>query len=178
MTREAPDSIPSPAQIAAAWQRELPDARIESIEVFTPLWRVAKLLTEERGRTLRRLGVDEATLDLLSTLRRSGPPYRLTTRQIAARSLVTAGAVSQRLNRAEAAGLITREPAPAIRRGVMVGLTPEGHRLTEAVVRALLAHETALTDRLSPAHRHGLTTGLAELGAILSPGETDTVGEP
>ncbi|WP_280401232.1 MarR family transcriptional regulator [Nocardia carnea] len=46
-------------------------------------------------------------------MRRSGPPYRLTTRQIAARSLVTAGAISQRLARAEAAGLITRSPAPA-----------------------------------------------------------------
>ncbi|WP_280399098.1 MarR family winged helix-turn-helix transcriptional regulator, partial [Nocardia carnea] len=112
MTPEAQDAIPSPAEIAAAWERELPGARTESIHLFTPLWRVAKLLTEERQRTLRRLGVDDATLDLLSTLRRSGPPYRLTTRQIAARSLVTAGAISQRLARAEAAGLITRSPAP------------------------------------------------------------------
>lgn len=170
MTREAQDEIPSPADIAAAWQRELPDARTESIEVFTPLWRVAKLLTEERHRTLRRLGVDEATLDLLSTLRRSGPPYRLTTRQISARSLVTAGAISQRLARAETAGLITRAPAPAMRRGVMVSLTAAGHRLTEHVVRELLAHETALADRLSAEQRTAFTAVLTELEAILTPG--------
>ncbi|WP_280406882.1 MarR family winged helix-turn-helix transcriptional regulator [Nocardia carnea] len=169
MTPEAQDAIPSPAEIAAAWERELPGARTESIHLFTPLWRVAKLLTEERQRTLRRLGVDDATLDLLSTLRRSGPPYRLTTRQIAARSLVTAGAISQRLARAEAAGLITRSPAPEIRRGVMVGLTAAGHRLTERVVRDLLAHETALTDRLSAEQRLAFTAALSELEAILSP---------
>ncbi|WP_280401766.1 MarR family winged helix-turn-helix transcriptional regulator, partial [Nocardia carnea] len=103
------------------------------------------------------------------TLRRSGPPYRLTTRQIAARSLVTAGAISQRLARAEAAGLITRSPAPEIRRGVMVGLTAAGHRLTERVVRDLLAHETALTDRLSAEQRLAFTAALSELEAILSP---------
>lgn len=173
MMHEERNEIPSPAQIAAAWRDELPGARTESIQILTPLWRVAKLLTEERQRTLRRLGVDESTLDLLSTLRRSGPPYRLTTRQIAARSLVTAGAVSQRLARAEAAGLVTRAPAPEIRRGVMVSLTPEGHRLTEQVVRDLLAHETALTDRLSVEQRTTLTAGLAALGEILAP---DTPG--
>ncbi|BDT90915.1 MarR family winged helix-turn-helix transcriptional regulator [Nocardia sputorum] len=167
MTHETQDEIPSPAQIAAAWRRELPGARTESIEILTPLWRVAKLLTDERQRTLQRLGIDESTLDLLSTLRRSGPPYQLTTRQIAARSLVTAGAISQRLTRAESAGLITREPTAASRRGVLVTLTPEGHRLTERVVPALLEHETALTDRLPASERAVLTAALTTLAAAL-----------
>ncbi|MET8800935.1 MarR family transcriptional regulator [Nocardia sp. NPDC004568] len=113
--------------------------------------------------------MDEATRALLNTLRRSGPPYRLTTLQIAARSLVTAGAISQRLTRAETAGLITRAPAPATRRGVMVSLTAEGHRLTEHVVRELLAHETTLTDRLSAEQRDAFTAVLAELETILTP---------
>ncbi|WP_159849984.1 MarR family winged helix-turn-helix transcriptional regulator [Nocardia sp. CY41] len=169
MTHETPDEIPSPAEIAAAWRRELPGARTESIEILTPVWRVAKLLTEERQRTLQRLGIDESTLDLLSTLRRAGPPYQLTTRQIAARSLVTAGAISQRLTRAESAGLITREPTAASRRGVLVTLTPEGHRLTERVVPALLEHETSLTDRLPAAERAVLTAALTTLAAALRP---------
>ncbi|WP_413230194.1 MarR family transcriptional regulator [Kitasatospora herbaricolor] len=47
---------------------------------------------------------------LLSTLRRSGPPYRLTTGELADRSLVTAGAVTQRVDRAQGAGLVRRLP--------------------------------------------------------------------
>ncbi|MFF7943212.1 MarR family winged helix-turn-helix transcriptional regulator [Nocardia gamkensis] len=177
MTHELRDEIPSPARIAAAWRRELPGARTESIEILTPLWRVAKLLTDERQRTLQRLGIDESTLDLLSTLRRSGPPYQLTTRQIAARSLVTAGAISQRLTRAETAGLITRAPTSATRRAVLVTLTPEGHRLTERVVPALLDHETALTDRLPADQRAVLTAALHTLAdAIRSTGAGEAAG--
>ncbi|MGV9973763.1 MarR family winged helix-turn-helix transcriptional regulator [Nocardia beijingensis] len=171
MTHEAHDEIPSPTQIASAWRRELPGARVESIEILTPLWRVAKLLTDERQRTLQRLGIDESTLDLLSTLRRSGPPYQLTTRQIAARSLVTAGAISQRLARAEAAGLILREPTSATRRGVLVTLTPDGHRHIERVVPALLEHETAFTDRLPADERAVLTAALRTLEAAIRSAE-------
>ncbi|WP_328396978.1 MarR family winged helix-turn-helix transcriptional regulator [Nocardia sp. NBC_00416] len=167
MAHENPDEVPSSAQIAGAWQRELPGVRTESIEILTPLWRVARLFAAERQRTLGRLGVDDSTLDLLSTLRRSGPPYQLTTRQIAARSLVTAGAISQRLTRAEAAGLITRAPTSATRRGVLVTLTAAGHRLTDQVVRTLLEHETALTDRLPADQRTALAAALRALGAVI-----------
>ena len=62
------------AEIAAAWRRELPGARTESIEVITPVWRIAKVLADDRRRTLAALGVDPSTLDLLSVIRRAGPP--------------------------------------------------------------------------------------------------------
>lgn len=94
----------SAADIAAAWRRELPDVPTGSIEVITPLWQAAKRLADDRRRTLARMGVEPATLDLLSTLRRAGPPYELTSRELTERSMVTAGAISQRLARAEDAG--------------------------------------------------------------------------
>ncbi|WP_406603816.1 MarR family winged helix-turn-helix transcriptional regulator [Nocardia macrotermitis] len=156
--------------MAADWQRELPGASTESIEVITPLWRVAKLLSEERQRTLARLDIDESTLDLLSTLRRAGPPYQLTTRQLTVRSLVTAGAVSQRLARAETAALIIREPTTSSRRGILVTLTAEGHELIERVVRDLLDHETTLIERLTAAQRTALMDGLRCLAAVVRPG--------
>ena len=84
-------STSSPEAIGAAWERELPGVPTSSIGVITPLWRVAKLLSDDRRRTLRRVGLEESTLDLLSTLRRAGPPYTLTTRELGERTLVTAG---------------------------------------------------------------------------------------
>lgn len=91
------------ADIAASWHRELPGERTESIEIITPVWRIAKVLADDRRRTLATPGIDPSTLDLLSVIRRSGPPYELTTREITHRTMITAGAVSQRVARAEQA---------------------------------------------------------------------------
>ena len=151
------------ADIAAAWQRELPGVRTEAIEIITPLWRVAKILADDRRRTLARLGVDPSTLDLLSVIRRAGPPYELTTREIARRTLITAGAVSQRVARAEQAGLVQRSPSAASRRGVSVRLTQAGQALIEDTVRQLLEHEAGLMGVLAPAERSALAGLLGRL---------------
>jgi DNA-binding MarR family transcriptional regulator len=165
-----PDSVPrwSAAGIAAAWQRELPGVRTESIEIITPLWRIAKVLADDRRRTLARLGIDPSTLDLLSVIRRSGPPYELTTREITRRTLVTAGAISQRIARAEQAGLVCRSPSAASRRAVGVRLTESGHALIESTIRQLLEHEATLIDTLPQADRTILTALLATLERSLT----------
>lgn len=156
------------AGIAAAWRRELPGVRTESIEVITPVWRIAKILEDDRRRTLAALGIDPSTLDLLSVIRRAGPPYELTTREITRRTLVTAGAVSQRVARAEQAGLVARASSPASRRAVAVRLTEAGHTLIEAAVRHLLDHEADLISVLAPDERAVLTAVLAKLEQSLS----------
>lgn len=145
-------------EIASAWQRERSSAPIDSIGVVTRIWHLATLFGAQRRRLLAGLGVDMATLDLLSTLRRSGPPYRLTTREIAESTMVTAGAVSQRVARAERAGLVTREPGP-LPRSVSVSLTKTGHKLVESTVDQLLTEELELISGLSNAQR----TQLADL---------------
>src|SRR5699024_9045111 len=86
-------------------------------------------LRNGRAAVLDQLGIDAATLDLLSTLRRSGDPFRLTTRQLAERCLVSAGAISQRVTRAERDGLVSR--SPGVGRSVEVSLTETGHELVE-----------------------------------------------
>jgi DNA-binding MarR family transcriptional regulator len=134
------------ADIAAAWQRERPGTPVTSIGIVTPIWRLAKLLADDRRRVLAETGVDGATLDLLSVLRRAGPPYTLTTREIADRTLVTAGAVSQRVARAERDGLVTRAPAG---RAVLVTLTDAGHAVVEATVDRVLGREADLISGLS-----------------------------
>lgn len=157
------------ADIAASWKRELPGVRTESIEVITPLWRIAKILADDRRRTLSESGIDPATFDLLSVLRRSGPPYELTTREITRRTLVTAGAVSQRITRAEQAGLVERASSTASRRAVSVKLTETGHELIEATVRRLLEHEADLISALTAAERTTFTSLLGKLEHTLTP---------
>lgn len=162
MSTEYPVKTPA-ADIAAAWRRELPGVPTGSIEIITPLWRIAKVLADDRRRTLARLGIDPSTLDLLSVIRRAGPPYELTTREITTRTLVTAGAISQRLARAEQAGLVERTPSSASRRAVAVRLTDAGHAMIESTVQQLLEHEDGLVSALTADDRTTLTRVLAKL---------------
>ena len=111
-----------------------------------------------------------ANLDanLLSVIRRSGPPYELTTREITRRTLITPGAVSQRVARAEQAALVERSPSSVSRRAVSVRLTETGHALIENTVRQLLEHEADLISSLSAAERTALTGFLAKLEQALA----------
>jgi DNA-binding MarR family transcriptional regulator len=142
-------------EIAAAWARERPGTPTSSIEVVTPLWRLAKLLGDDRRRVLAEAGVTPATLDLLSVLRRSGPPYTVDTRELAASTLVTAGAISQRVGKAEKEGLVTRSPGDRAR-SVLVTLTEAGHALVERTVDQVLTREASLVDGLTDEQRRHL----------------------
>lgn len=149
VTSGDPAPARSAAEIAAAWRRERPGTPTESIEIVTPIWRLAKLFADDRNRVLREARIDAATLDLLSVIRRSGPPYTLSTREIAQATLVTAGAISQRVARAERGGFVQRAPGTTGRRTVLVSLTAEGHALIERSVDAVLGREATLVSCLS-----------------------------
>lgn len=157
-----------------AWLRERPGTPVEGIGIVTRVWRLAKLLGDDRRRTLAELDTDAATLDLLSVLRRSGVPYRLTTRDLADRSRVTAGAISQRVARAEDAGLVERAPAEDESRTVTVTLTPEGHALVERLVDRVLGREAELVSYLTDDQQAVLTQLLREFLATLE----DALGRP
>jgi DNA-binding MarR family transcriptional regulator len=149
------------AAIARAWEREQPGVPVGSIGIVTRIWQAAKLLSDERRRTLAAIGMDAATLDLLSTLRRAGRPYRLSTRELSIRCLVTAGAVTQRVDRAKAAGLVRRLlPEPGSRL-VPVELTTRGHEEVERAVRLLLTREQSLVNVLEADEQEQLA-GLLE----------------
>jgi DNA-binding MarR family transcriptional regulator len=153
--------------IQQAWLRERPGTPVGSIGVITRIWRIGKLLEDDRRRTMARLGMDAPTRDLLSTLRRAGPPYRLTPGQIARATLVSPGAISQRLTRAEAQGLVRRHRAGPDGRSVTVELTPAGHALIERTIEDLLRHEETLLTGLDEAQRDQLAGLLRVLLADL-----------
>lgn len=107
-------------------------------------------------------------MDLLGTLRRSGDPYRLSTRELADVSVVSPAAISQRLARAEERGWVRREPASA--RRVEVQLTEEGRRITDEFAGAIFDSDEALLGGLSELDRADLTRLLALLTSSLRAG--------
>jgi DNA-binding MarR family transcriptional regulator len=164
--------------VAQAWEREQPGAPTSSIRIITRIWQLARLLTNERRRTLASLGIDAATLDLLSTLRRAGPPYCLSTRELTARCLVTAGAITQRVDRAQQAGLVLRLPAEPGSRAVPVELTAHGHGVIADAAGRLLTREQSLVDVLTPEQQATLAEVLAVLLERLAAGPAAGAGSP
>src|SRR4051794_41629557 len=79
-----------------------------------------------------RHGLDVPSFDVLAALRRAGEPYRLTPTALMRTALVTSGAITQRLDRLEERGLITRERREGDSRA-------GADSLTEAVRAALYA---------------------------------------
>lgn len=168
--------------VALAWLRERPGTPVEGIGIVTRVWQCAKLLGEDRRRTLTEVGADPATLDLLSVLRRSGPPYQLTTRQLTEQTLVSAGAISQRVARAERDGLVVRASPAAGSRAVAVTLTSAGHDLVERLVDQVLGREADLVSCLTSEQRTTLTELLrlllAHVDTEIGPQSPSHVGSP
>jgi DNA-binding MarR family transcriptional regulator len=131
-------------RVIAAWRRERPDIDVGSIAVLTRALLIGRHLQKARDRELRELGTDTPTLEVLATLRRAGAPYRLRTSEIEAATSVTAGAISQRLDRLEARGFVRRTRDDGDKRVIHVSLTKKGRDLIDAVVAGLMEREELL----------------------------------
>lgn len=153
------------AMIETQWRRERPDLDPSSIGVITRIWHLGKVFSANRRELLASLGIDTALMDLLGTLRRSGDPYRLSTRELAEASVVSPAAISQRLARAEQRGWVRREPGPA--RSVDVQLTEEGKQITDEFAGAIFTSDEAMLGGLSAQDRGELTRLLAVLSRSL-----------
>jgi DNA-binding MarR family transcriptional regulator len=145
-------------EIQEAWRRERPDIDSSSIGIVTRIWRLARFLDRARGEALAKLGTDATTLDALATLRRAGKPYVLTAGEMQDRSLVTAGAVTQRLDKLEQAGLVRRERDARDGRVVNVVLTVRGRRLIDTAFVGLMDQEQALLGPLTRGERDALVS--------------------
>ena len=114
-------------------------------------------------RNFARHGLDGASYDVLATLRRSGPPYRLTPGELMRTAMVTSGAITQRLDRLEQQGLVQRATAEGDGRSVHVSLTDAGHARVDEVLPGHLGTEQRLLAGLDERRRRELAEGLSRL---------------
>lgn len=115
-----------------------------------------------------RFGLQAGEFDVLATLRRSGSPYALTPTALYEATMVTSGAMTNRLDRLEKAGLILRGPHPNDRRGIVVQLTEKGLALIDEALTAHVANEHEILAGLTPAERETLSRLLEKLIGSLS----------
>lgn len=113
--------------------------------------------------TLSEQGLSHGEWSVLGMLKRVGPPYRRTPGQLARHGCLSTGAMTNRLDRLEAAGLVRRQPDPDDRRSVQVELTEAGHKAWETSVGVQGEKEQLVVTALSKDERTQLNELLRRL---------------
>jgi DNA-binding MarR family transcriptional regulator len=139
-----------------AWHRERPDLDVAPLAVLSRVTRLARHLDRERRAAFAEHGLEAYEFDVLSALRRAGPPYELTPGQLVRQTLVGSGTTTNRLDRLEARGLLERRPDPEDGRARRVSLTDRGRDRVDAAVADLLERERRLLGDLSGEDRESL----------------------
>jgi DNA-binding MarR family transcriptional regulator len=153
-------------RLVEAWRRERPDLDVAPMQVLSRVTRLSRHLDRARRQVFAEHNLELSEFDVLTALRRSGPPYLLSPGQLIRETLVTSGTMTNRVDRLTTKGFVTRQPDPDDRRGVLVRLTGSGRRAVDAAMDGLLARERDLLGGLADAERRRLA---ALLRAVVAP---------
>jgi DNA-binding MarR family transcriptional regulator len=153
-------------ELVAAWQAERPDLDVEPLQVLSRISRLARHLDRARRAAFEAHGLQAWGFDVLSALRRQGPPYQLSPGALLHATLVTSGTMTNRIDRLADAGLVSRHPDPQDKRGVLVRLTVGGSAAVDAALADLLRKERELLTGLDGRQQRELA---ALLRILLAP---------
>jgi DNA-binding MarR family transcriptional regulator len=150
-------------RVLALWAGEAPELDLATVGVIARLGRVRAYIDRQLDETLGEYGLTRQSWDVLASLRRVGPPYRLTPTDLYQAVMRTSGAITHTLHGLEHAGLISREPNPDDKRSLHVQLTEAGRELTARVAPEHLANEHRILAPLDQQDRDTLAGLLRRL---------------
>jgi DNA-binding MarR family transcriptional regulator len=153
-------------ELVAGWRTERPDLDLQPLQVLSRVSRLARHLDRARTAAFAAHGLQAWEFDVLSALRRQGPPYQLSPGALLRATLVTSGTMTNRIDGLARAGLVSRHPDPSDKRGVLVELTPRGQAAADAALADLLRSERELLNGLDGAQQRELA---ALLRILLAP---------
>jgi DNA-binding MarR family transcriptional regulator len=152
VTRTERDAVD---RITAQWAAVRPDLDVSPLQVIGRVSRLSRLVDKRLAENFARFGIEAWMYDVLASLRRAGEPYELSAGDLVGHTMVTTGAITNRVDRLEARGLVARTSAED-RRKVIVRLTPAGLDLVDRVAVDHLALEHELLLSLSSRQRADL----------------------
>ncbi|AKQ63697.1 Transcriptional regulator, MarR family [Myxococcus hansupus] len=164
MSKSAEDHVD---RLRAQWARELPDVDTQGMEVLGRARRITLRVRPPIEAVFSEQGLDTGEFDVIATLLRSGPPYRMRPTELFKSLMISSGGLTDRLARLTRAGLIRRSASEGDARSLPVELTEEGRSRAEAAFRADMAVEAQLLKGLSRSDRTALAALLRKLALSL-----------
>ncbi len=147
------------------WAREIPNLDRTTEGIVERIGNLYKDLDRSMEETLATFGLDRRSFHLLGRLRSYGPPYRRSPGQLADDMRLSSGAMTNRLDRMEEAGLIRRLPDPNDRRAQLIEPTQKGHDAWGNTVGTQADRESRIASVLSATEREQLHRLLRKLMA-------------
>ena len=154
-------------RIVEQWNGVRPDLDVSPTHTLQRITRLSLLQGVSFARVFAPYGISFGEYLVLAALRRAGPPYRMNPTRLFNSVILSSGAMTNRLDRLEAMGLVKRHPDPTDRRGRLVALTDRGRDLVDAAVVDRLENEQRLLGALDAGEREQLAGLLRKL--LLSP---------
>jgi len=158
-----PDTI---EERLSQWARERPDLDPAGMKVVSRILLLSKQLKRNDTRRLGKHGLNLWAYDVLATLRRQGEPYQLSPTELSRATMLSPGAMTNRLDRLEDDGLIERHPDPDDRRALLIALTPAGREIADIAVKSRFEEAAKTVGCLTDTEREQLT---ALLNKLLTP---------
>lgn len=156
--------------IVDQWGRERPDVDPTAMALIGRFNRFHVFVEAALREYFAQHQLDFSEFDVLATLRRSGAPYELNARALLKSAMVTSGAITNRVDKLSAKGLVERRPCPDDRRAVLIRLTPDGKDLVDRIVAGHVRNEERLVAVLTPDEQRELDRLLNKL--LVSRGDT------
>ena len=146
-----------------AWLQDIPNLDFAVEGIVDRMSGLTRRFKRSLNDVLAEHGLTFEEWDVLGALRRAGPPFRRSAGELAKFSELSSGAMTNRLDQLEKAGLIRRVPDEHDRRAVQIEVTDAGRALYERTVDAQAAKEAIVAEALTAKQQDQLNDLLRRL---------------
>ncbi len=150
-------------EVAAEWRSEKPSFDTTGLEIGARIAVLQRHLERRADRHLAEYGLQTWGFDVLACLLRSGPPYTQTPTRLMRNCFLSSGAVTNRLNRLEDMGLVSRAQDAKDRRSFTVTLTDSGVELASRAIESRADHLRPVFDALNQEEKRTVVPLLRKL---------------
>lgn len=157
----------------AEWSRARPDLDFHYLATLGRILRIAAHMRERMDGWLKPFGLTWEMFDLLASLQRAGSGAGLRPTALYQACMLSSGATTNRIDRAEKLKLATRRPDPDDGRAARIALTRRGQALTEQAMTAHASRAQQIADHLTAKEQRTLEALLRKLLLSLESAQHD-----
>lgn len=160
------------------WTSERPDLDFDYLETIGRILRLSAHLRDGMDEWLAPFGLTWEMFDLVASLRRSGGKTGMRPTELYAACMLSSGATTNRIDRAEKLDYASRKPDPDDGRATRIALTRRGRALAEKAMTEHAARAGEIARRLTAKEHAQLATLLRKLLLSFEPTEAATRKAP
>ena len=155
-----------------------PETSAEAVETILKFHKLSTLINMRREAVLSEHGLTSGRFHLLMLLKRQEPIHALSPSDLAKRTGVTRGTMTQFIDAIEKDGFVKRVEDPKDRRGMLVELTPAGEQKLATVLPIHISRMEHYARVLNSEERHQMISIMSKMvGTFTSPPETQKKAE-